>query len=272
MIGINGTVDRISVEPSRRCSKGCSFCYNGSTSEGTGAWTPDDIVQFARSCAEGGVKSISFGGGEPLEWEPIFDVLASLEDVLARTLTTNGLPLEVEGVLDRLVDARPEKVHVSIHAPENPREIARALKHAHALARRGVPSGINLLVRRSRLAECHAAAKTLHDEGLGNDRIVFLPMRGEDTPTPNEIASVAGGPFQSMTCLSACGKSPRFASIDADRRAAWCSYTRSRRTLSVPTFEALASALDGLDLAPCDGPGLVRLAHLVRRSPERELA
>lgn len=85
-------------------------------------------------------------------------------------------------------------------------------------------------------------------------------MRGEETPTPNEVASVAGGRFQSMTCLRSCGRSPRFASIDAERRAAWCSYTRSRRALAALTYGALVEALDGLDLAPCDGPGLARLA------------
>ncbi len=253
-------LDRISVEPSRRCSKGCSFCYNGSNADGAGAWTLDEIVAFARSCAENGVQSISFGGGEPLEWEPIFDVLRALDGLLARTLTTNGLPLDEPGILDRLVDARPQKVHVSIHAPENPREVTRASSHVLALEGRGVASGVNLLVRRSRLEEARAAARTLHTAGIHNDRIVYLPMRGDDTPSPRDVAGVAGAPFQSMTCLTACGRSPRFASIDAERRAAWCSYTRSRRPLASPSFGALALALDGLGLEPCDGPGLVRLA------------
>lgn len=253
-------LDRISVEPSRRCSKGCSFCYNGSNVDEGGAWSAADLVTFARSCAAGGVRAISLGGGEPLEWAPVFDVLSALDGTMFRSLTTNGLPLADPRVLDRLVAARPDKVHVSLHSPENPREVERVVEQVAALATRGVKSGVNLLVRRSRLGEARRAAAALHEAAIGNERIVFLPMRGEDTPAPNEIASVAGGAFQSMTCLRSCGKSPRFASIDAERRAAWCSYTRSRRTLASPTHAALLEALDGLDLAPCDGPGLVRLA------------
>lgn len=258
-------VDRISVEPSRRCSKGCSFCYNGSNAVADGAWTAGDLVAFARSAAEGGVRAISFGGGEPLEWAPLFDVLRATDGVLARTLTTNGLPLDEH--LDALVAARPEKVHVSIHAPENSREVARVVRQVLTLARRGIPSGVNLLVRRSRLDDATRAARSLHDAGIENDRIVYLPMRGSDTPSARDVARVAGGPFQSMTCLSACGKSPRFASIDAARRAAWCSYTTTRRALATPTFAALVEALDGLGLAPCDGAGLVALSLARPRTP-----
>ena len=251
-------VERVSVEPSRRCSKGCAFCYNGSNADADGAWTAADLVAFARSAAEGGVRVISFGGGEPLEWGSLFDVLRATDGVLARTLTTNGLPLDER--LDTLVAARPDKVHVSIHAPENPREVARVARQVDALAQRGIASGVNLLVRRSRVDDAARAARSLHDAGIENDRIVYLPMRGSDTPSPRDIARVAGGPFQSMTCLAACGKSPRFASVDAMRSAAWCSYTTTRRKLAAPTYASLVAALDGLGLAPCDGAGLVALS------------
>jgi hypothetical protein len=65
---------------------------------------------------------------------------------------------------------------------------------------------------------------------------------------------VAGDlPFQSMTCLAACGKSPRFCSIGWDRSVAWCSYTVTRRPLTALTHAALTAALDGLGLAFCGG-------------------
>jgi hypothetical protein len=57
-------------------------------------------------------------------------------------------------------------------------------------------------------------------------------MRGMDRPTPQEMAKVAGtNAFQSMSCLMACGKSPRFCSISWDKMVAWCSYTTARRPL-----------------------------------------
>ncbi len=250
---------RVSVEPSRRCKKACAFCYNGSGPEAAGEWTREELVAFARDLARHGVEALSLGGGEPLEWDGVFEVLEALDGVLARSLTTNGLPLDEPGVLDRLVAARPDKVHVSIHDPRARGEVRRVIAQVHLLASRGIPSGVNLLVARSRLGAASAAARALRAAGLGNERIVYLPMRGADTPRPAELHAVAGGPFQSMTCLRACGASPRFASIAADRSAAWCSYTRTRRRVSAPTHAALVAALDGLGLARCDGEQLVRL-------------
>jgi hypothetical protein len=128
------------------------------------------------------------------------------------------------------------------------------------LQERGVKSGVNLLVRRSRLEEAHAAAEKLRSAGIENDRIVYLPIRGSragghysDTPSAEQVALVAGSTkrFQSMTCLTACGKSPRFASIDSNQYAAWCSYTRSRRKLRELTFSGLLEALDRLEIEPC---------------------
>ncbi len=243
-------IDRISLEPSRRCAKGCSFCYNGSSPSDDGAWSADDVIDFALDCARHGVAAISFGGGEPLEWAPLFEVLDATRGALIRSMTTNGLLLDV----DRLKAHRPDKVHVSIHAPENPREVARVVAQVTELADAGMTSGVNLLVRASRLDAAAHAAKQLHDARIENDRIVYLPMRGEDTPSPEDVARVAGAPrFQSMTCLSACGKSPRFASIAADRTVAWCSYTVTRAPLAEPTHAALLSALEGLGLTPCAG-------------------
>jgi hypothetical protein len=259
-------IDRVSVEPSRRCSKGCSFCYNGSNAEGEAGWTRDELVAFAVDCARNGVASISIGGGEPLEYPPLFDVLCALDGVIARTLTSNALVLDRDpAALDALVRARPDKVHVSIHAPENAREVERCAAVALALDARGVRAGINLLVRKSRLAEATSAFARLRALGFTPGHIVLLPARGDggaDTPSPDEVARVARAddaraPFQAMSCLTGCSKSARFASVASDKTAAWCSYTRARRPLRALSFAALAEALDGLALDPCDN-GLVR--------------
>jgi MoaA/NifB/PqqE/SkfB family radical SAM enzyme len=105
-------IDRISIEPSRYCTKGCGFCYNGSSAELGGEWTGSEVIDFARDCANNGVRAISFGGGEPLEWTSIYDVLDALRGALFRSLTTNGLRLDV----DRLMAVSPDKVHVSNNA------------------------------------------------------------------------------------------------------------------------------------------------------------
>jgi MoaA/NifB/PqqE/SkfB family radical SAM enzyme len=246
------TLDRISIELTNSCAKACWFCYNHSQPGGDTRWTPDEVVGFVRDCAAHGVKAVSFGGGEPLQYEGLFDVLQHLHGVLFRSLTSNGLLLD--GMLDRLAAARPDKVHLSIHFPERASEVRRVIRQVGALAERGVRSGVNLLVARSNLGAAAKAAEEVRRAGIGNERIVYLPMRGQDTPSPREVARVAGDqPFQSMSCLGGCAKSPRFCSIGWDRRVAWCSYTAARAPLGGLTYEALTAALEGLGLEFCGG-------------------
>lgn len=247
-------VTRISLELTNLCRKGCAFCYNASDPRGGTTWTDDDIVALASDCARHGVTAISLGGGEPLEYPGLFAVLDRLRGVLARTLTTHGLLLD-DPTLARLALAAPEKVHVSIHQPARLHEVHRVIATVRALADRGVPSGINLLVARSQLAAATTAAALIHDAGIDATRIVYLPMRGHDTPTAEDLARVAGGPrFQSMTCLLRCAASPRFCAIGWDRGVAWCSYTRARARLHAPTHAALTAALTDLGLTHCGEP------------------
>src|SRR5579863_927533 len=176
-------LERISIEVTNRCAKACWFCYNHSQPDAEGRWGPDDLVGFVRDSAANGVKAVSFGGGEPLQYEPIFEVLEALRGVLFRSITTNGLKLDRDR-LDRLAEAGPDKVHVSIHFPEREAEVERVVRQVGELADRGIRSGINLLVARSNLEAATRAAGTVRDAGIDNDRIVYLPMRGRDTPTP----------------------------------------------------------------------------------------
>ena len=108
------------------------------------------------------------------------------------------------------------------------------------------------MVSASNLTAAVRVAQMLHQSGINNDRIVYLPMRSRDTPTPKQIAQVAGGkPFQSMSCLTSCKNSPRFCSISWDKQVAWCSYTTARRPLPALTASALEMALQELPLIFC---------------------
>jgi MoaA/NifB/PqqE/SkfB family radical SAM enzyme len=247
------SVELISIELTNRCAKACWFCYNHSLPEGDTRWTGDEVVGFVRDCAANGVKAVSFGGGEPLQFPGLFDVLDRLDGTLFRSLTTNGLLLRGE-TLQRLAASRPNKVHISIHFPDRVDEVARVIDQVTDLDTRGIKSGVNFLVTRSNLPAARDAAARVRAAGIDNDRIVYLPMRGRDTPTPNQLAEVAGKTaFQSMTCLTQCGPSPRFASIGWDRSVAWCSYTVSRRPLPSLTHAGLVAALTNLDLEFCGG-------------------
>ena len=243
-------LDRISIELTNRCNKACSFCYNGSSPDGAQAWSAKEVVSFVKDCAGNGVKAVSFGGGEPLQYASLFDVLDELKGILFRSITTNGLVLDK--VMERLISAQPDKVHLSIHFPENKSEVARVIEQVVTLAERGIKSGINLLVSASKLDHAKSAAELVRQSGIANERIVYLPMRITDEPTPKQVAMVAGRlDFQSMSCLLGCKSSLRFCSIASDRTVAWCSYTISRRPLPDLTFAGLKLALEDLDLVFC---------------------
>ena len=212
----------------------------------------DELVEFVEDCANHGVKAVSFGGGEPLVYAGLFDVLSALRGKLFRSLTTSGWRLD--DYLDRLVVAAPDKVHVSIHFPQHETEVMHVIRLVKQLEREGLRSGINFLVDREQLAAAAWAADQVRRAGIGNQRIVYLPMRGMNTPTPKQVASVAGDrPFQSMSCLRACASSPRFCSISWDRHVAWCSYTQTRAKLEQLSYAGLTAALDGLGLEFCGG-------------------
>jgi hypothetical protein len=245
-------IDRISIELTNACSKGCWFCYNASRPTGATAWRLDELIPFVQSCAEATVRAVSFGGGEPLQFPAWQELIGALRGIVFRSLTTNGLHLCDSVVFDRLVTAAPDKVHVSIHFPESEIEVSRVVSQVNALAECGIRSGINLLVSRSKLSACATAAARLRDNGIGNDRIVYLPMRLGDTPSPHEVATVAGeNPFQSMSCLNGCGRSPRFCSIGWNKTVAWCSYTTSRHQLAALNYSGLVQSLANLDLEFC---------------------
>lgn len=247
------TLELVSIELTRQCSKACSFCYNGSVPDGNTAFSEEELVSFLLDLASNNVRAISFGGGEPLESALLWPALQALQGKIYRTMTTNGLPLRDPDLFERLVAAAPDKVHLSIHFPSRPSEVERVVRQVVALQERGIKSGINLLVRASDEEAATTAARAAHAAGIGNERIVYLPMRGVDTPSPELVARVAGGRFQSTSCLAACAKSPRFCTVAADRSAAWCSYTSARKKLDALTHRALLDALDGLPVVYCGG-------------------
>src|SRR5215467_3395614 len=103
-------VERVSIELTQRCKKACWFCYSESHPSGGTEFRPKEVTAFVRDLAAHGVRAVSFGGGEPLEYEGVFDVLHELRGTLFRSLTTNGLPLRGDRAVAALARAAPDKV------------------------------------------------------------------------------------------------------------------------------------------------------------------
>ena len=246
-------IERLSIELTNRCNKGCAFCYNRSGPDGETLWEVEDIVSFVRDCIRYGTKAVSFGGGEPLLFPGLGEVLGALHGQIFRSITTNGLLLTDTQYFTRLLAARPDKVHVSIHQPASEKEVTRVIATVQELEAAGVKSGVNLLIPANQIESAARAAQRLREAGIDNERIIYLPQRGGNTPAAKEIAAVAAGPFQSMSCLTACAGSPRFCSISWDKSAAWCSYTSARRPLPSLSYSGLIAALHGLGISCCAG-------------------
>lgn len=246
------SIELISIEPSNLCGKACWFCYNHSGPARAGGWSPEELYEFIIDCAANGVKAVSFGGGEPLEYPNMLELLARLKGKIFRSMTSNGLLLD--SLMTDLVRAKPDKVHLSVHFPEDDSEVSRVISQVNELQSHGIKSGVNLLVMKDKVDAAADCAQRIRDAGIGNDRIVFLPMRKFDEPSVEDIARVAGNKnFQSMFCLQRCAISTRFCSIAADKTVGWCSYTTERRTLCVNSFSGLMSTLSGLGLTYCGG-------------------
>lgn len=140
-------VERISIELTNQCGKKCHFCYNHSHPEGKTTWKADEVITFVEDCANHGTKAVSFGGGEPLEYPELFTILLALQGKIFRSVTSNSLLLRGQ-LLEKLVAAAPDKVHISLHFPEQEIEVSRVIKQVQQLASFSITSGVNLLVSR----------------------------------------------------------------------------------------------------------------------------
>ena len=127
-------IEQISIDLSNYCRKGCPFCYNSSNRDGATSWKPSEVIAFAKSCIMSGVKAVSLGGGEPLEYEGVFDIIEALFPLTYLTLTTNGLPLHSSSIIDSLKCHKPDKIHISIHNADNETEYNAFLETVKALS------------------------------------------------------------------------------------------------------------------------------------------
>jgi Radical SAM superfamily. len=237
-------IELLSIDLSNYCSKQCPFCYNHSSREGNTLWKPQEVIAFATDCIQsGGVKAISLGGGEPFEYEGIFEVIEALYPLCYLSVTSNGLPLEDDKVWERLANCKPDKIHVTIHRPDNPAEIERVETLLARIAGIGIKPGVNLLVGKDNLENARNAYKRLL-KNLTSEQIILVPQRYANTPSAKELATVTGGkPFQSPSCLLRCTRPQNFCSVSWDKKVNSCSFAKGKEPLETLDYNGLRTAL-----------------------------
>lgn len=244
-------IEQLSIDLTNYCTKQCPFCYNHSQKEGATLWSPDEVIAFASDCTNHGVKAISLGGGEPFEYDGIFEIIHKLYPLCYLTITTNGLPLNNERIWKQLAHSHPDKIHITIHYPESKHEVQRVIGQIQQLTSIGIKSGVNLLVDAEKLEETKAVYEQLLDYLLP-EQIILVPRRYAYTPTPRDLAHITSRrAFQSPSCLLKCEKPLHFASVSWDKKVNFCSFAPDKHPLLELTFHGLLEALSRIRFRKC---------------------
>lgn len=214
-------------------------------------WEPHEVISFCSDCIENGIKAVSLGGGEPFEYDGIFEIIDSLYPKCYLSITTNGLPLMKEEVWNKLMLHKPDKVHITIHNPDNNSEVERVMAQIERLKETGIKPGVNLLVSADKVD----AAKVVYSklkEIINADQIIVIPQRFSNTPTPKQLSVVAGGkPFQSPSCLLGCKRPTEFVSVSWDKKVNSCSYAPNKENLKTLDYKGLTDALKNVNWKSC---------------------
>lgn len=248
----------VSIELTNACSKGnqCRAfgCYAKSVPDGATYWDPKILGDFVSDLAANGIEAVSFGGGEPLEYPRLGTLLEAIRGVrVFKSMTTNGQRLTPVGA----TFLRPfiDKIHVSIHFPENWKEVTRVVMQVLGLEALGFKSGINFLVKGRNIEAEKKAVRYIRDAEIASDRVVFLPLRGPGIDVDHEVfkavANILSPKFQSTWCLTECKKSDRFVSIDWEGKVGWCSYTPAKTRMRDFTHAGMMEALLSKELIYC---------------------
>ena len=244
-------IEQLSIDLSNYCSKQCSLCYNHSRREGNTLWKPSEVIDFASDCIKHGVKAVSLGGGEPFEYEGVFEVIDALYTQCYLSVTSNGLPLEEAKVWESLCQHKLDKIHFTIHQPDNDKEVSRVEKRLIEIGSIGIKPGLNLLVGADKVEHAKDVYARL-SKFLKNDQIILVPQRFSNTPTPKQLASVADGkPFQSPSCLLKCQRPTNFCSVSWDKKANSCSFASGKESLETLDFKGLEQALGRVKWKSC---------------------
>ncbi|MBQ9369140.1 MAG: hypothetical protein IJT83_15260, partial [Victivallales bacterium] len=188
---------------------------------------------------------------EPFEYEGVFDVIDALYSKCYLSVTSNGLPLENEQIWEMLTGHRPDKIHITIHQPDNETELNRVEHQVQRIASIGIKPGLNLLVGANKVAQ----AKNVYErmsKVLKNDQIILVPQRFSNTPTSKQLASVSGGkPFQSPSCLLKCQRPTNFCSVSWDKKVNSCSFAPNKEPLKSLDYNGMIEALEQVKWKSC---------------------
>lgn len=214
-------------------------------------WKPSEVIAFASDCIKHGIKAVSLGGGEPFEYERIFEVIEALYPKCYLSVTSNGLPLETPDIWQKLERCKPDKIHITIHQPNNEEEVNRVESLLPKIEAIGIKPGLNLLVGADKIEAATVVFQRMM-KILNGDQIILIPQRFSNTPTPKQLASISDGkPFQSPSCLLNCKRPVDFCSVSWDKKVNSCSFASGKEILETLDYAGVMKALSRVQWNGC---------------------
>lgn len=232
------------------CNLRCPFCYRDRRAESS--WTRASLRELLVKAAEWGVVDVAFGGGEPLLFPELGELLVELyaRTHLALSLTTNGTLLTHDW-LDSVGSALSE-IRISAYRDNHYRQTLERFA--------GRPIGVNWLVTPEDVGLVEPTV--LDCLRLGARNVLLLGYKG-DMPgvgldesalrrLATEVRRLEGLPVRLDVCwtpdLAAprlftpddCGAGDSFLMITPDRKAKACSF--HDRAVPFESFEGLQAA------------------------------
>ena len=154
------------------------------------------------------------------------------------------------------MENKPDKIHITIHHPENTDEVNRVVSMVKKISEVGIKSGVNLLVSDFNADEAKSVYAELLSNGITSDRIILIPRRFTCMPTSKLLSEVAQGkPFQSTSGLMGCKKPTEFCSISWDKKVNWCSYASGKQPITELSYKGLMDALNQVEFGCCYDKG-----------------
>ena len=150
-----------------------------------------------------------------------------------------------------LTKHKPDKIHLTIHQPDNEAEVQRVERQVQQIASIGIKPGVNLLVGADKIEFAKKVYSQLI-EILNSDQIILVPRRFSNTPSPKQLASVANGkPFQSPSCLLKCQRPTNFCSVSWDKKVNSCSFAPNKVSMESLDYKGMLMALDKVIWEKC---------------------
>ena len=244
-------IELLSIDLTNYCSKQCPFCYNHSSLEGNTLWRHQEVIKFLTDCISNGVKSISLGGGEPFEYDGIFEIIDAIYPQAYLSITSNGLLLGESISWDYLARHKPDKIHLSLHNPGSRTELQSVISKMMKIQEIGIKPGCNILVSANLTEDSRLAYKELL-KFLSPAQIIIIPQRYTDTPTPEQLAYVSDNQaFQSPSCILGCKRPESFVSVSWDKKVNFCSYAKGKVALKSLDFKGMTDALKNVEFESC---------------------